>query len=275
MVRRPRSREVLHVITEETPQVLDEPVEQRRKMQRIPRRPGVVVGARVGGGAILPDAPVAGAGQGEEHRRPERLAVRGGVGLPDRPGADLAAGQVRGVLAAFRRAVLSRRPGREHVAAYPGVGDFVVQFGDELVQVGRVLPVAGGLVPEPLCFGALLDPPALVIAGGVRLDDRFGLEVPAFLALCRPQRPGPFRARRAHAGEGVPAGHQHLLYLAGVEVGAAQLHRPDARTVLDGQVLDDVTGQRHRQPLSPRRPGRAFLGHWSPPSVSSPVHGSP
>ena len=238
--------EVLHVVAEEPAQVLDEPVEQRREMQRVPRRPGVVVGAGVGGGAVVADPPVAGAGQGEEHRRPERLPVRRGVGLAHRPARDLAAGQVRGVLTALGGAVPPRRPGREHLPAHPRVGDFVVQFGDELVQVVRVLPVAGGLVAERLGLGAGLDPPPLLLGGRVRVGDRLVLEVPAFPALRRPQRPRPFRARRAHRGEGVPAGHQHLLYLAGVEVGAAQLHRPDARAVLDGQVLDDLTGQRHR-----------------------------
>jgi len=59
--------EVLDVVAEEAAQVLDEPVEQRREVQRITGRLLVVVGRRVGGGAVLADAPVAGAGQGEEH----------------------------------------------------------------------------------------------------------------------------------------------------------------------------------------------------------------
>src|SRR5208283_5332861 len=61
-------------------------------------------------------------------------------------------------------------------------------------------------------------------------------------------------AGRAHAGEGVPAGHEHLFHGAGVEIGAAQLYRADARAVLDGQVLDDLAGQRHGQPFGPRLP---------------------
>lgn len=48
----------------------------------------------------------------------------------------------------------------------------------------------------------------------------------------------------------MPAGHEHLLDGAGVQVGPAQLHRADAGAVLDGQVLDDLTGERHGQPLS-------------------------
>jgi hypothetical protein len=44
----------------------------------------------------------------------------------------------------------------------------------------------------------------------------------------------------------VPAWHEHRFGLASVEVGAAQLHRPDAGAILDGKVADDLTGQRHR-----------------------------
>ena len=47
----------------------------------------------------------------------------------------------------------------------------------------------------------------------------------------------------------MPAGHEHLLDGTGVQVGAAQLHWADAGAVLDGQVLDDLTGERHGQPL--------------------------
>ena len=82
----------------------------------------------------------------------------------------------------------------------------------------------------------------------------FVLEVPAFPALRRPQRLGPLRAGRADAGEGVPARDEHGVFLAGVQVGAAQLDGADAGAVLDGQVLDDLPGQRHGHPLRPRRP---------------------
>ena len=44
--------EVLDVVAEEAAQVLDEPVEQRGEVQRVPRRPLVVVGGRVGRGAV-------------------------------------------------------------------------------------------------------------------------------------------------------------------------------------------------------------------------------
>ena len=50
-------------------------------------------------------------------------------------------------------------------------------------------------------------------------------------------------------GQGVPARDEHLLNVAGVEIGAAELDRADARAVLDGQVLDHLPGQRHGHPL--------------------------
>ena len=93
------------------------------------------------------------------------------------------------------------------------------------------------------------------------------VEVPAFAALGRAQFLGPLGARGAHVREGVPARHKHLLGAAGVEVGAAELHRPDAAAVLDGELAYDVAGQRLRRavrrvyrlrviPGSPCRRGR-------------------
>ena len=55
---------------------------------------------RVGGCAVFGHAAVGRAGQGDEQGGAEGLAVRRGVGLAHGAGADLAAGQVRGVLAA-------------------------------------------------------------------------------------------------------------------------------------------------------------------------------
>src|ERR1035438_4441514 len=106
-------REVLDVVAEEAAQVLDEPVEQRREVQRVPYGTRVVVGVRAGRGAVRADAPVAGAGQGDEHGRAERLAVRACVGFADRPGSDLAPGQIRSVLASAGRAVTPGGPVRE------------------------------------------------------------------------------------------------------------------------------------------------------------------
>ena len=110
--------EVLQVVAEEAAQVLDEPVEQRREVQRVAGRPLVVVGGRVGRGAVLAHPPVAGAGEGDEQGRPELFAVRGGVGLADRAGRDLPARQGCGVLPPPGGAVPPHRPGREHVAAH-------------------------------------------------------------------------------------------------------------------------------------------------------------
>ena len=62
------------------------------------------------------------------------------------------------------------------------------------------------------------------------------------------------RPDRELAREGVPARDKHLLDGPGVEARAAQRHRADAGAVLDGQVLNDLAGQRHRQPFGPRLP---------------------
>ena len=130
----------------------------------------------------------------------------------------------------------------------------LVELRGQFVQVAGVLPAVGGLVAHRLRLGPFLDPPLLVLGGLVRVDDRFVVQVPAFPALRGPQGPGAFRARRAHGGQGVPARDQDLLHRPGAQVGAAQLHGADAGAVLDGQVPDDFTGQRHRQPFGPGRP---------------------
>ena len=107
---------------------------------------------------------------------------------------------------------------------------------------------------------------SLLLSRRVRVDDRFAVQVPAFAALRGAQDPGPLGARRAHRGQGVPARDQHLLDVAGVDLGPAQLHRPQAGAVLGGQLLDHVPGQRHGHPLGPRRPRR---GHQSPSGRSA------
>ena len=190
------------------------------------------------GGRAVTDSTVRRAGQGDEQRRAEGLAVRRGVALAHRTRVNLAPGQVRSVLAAAGRAVPPRGLCRGGLPAHTRFGDLLVQLGDELVKVGRVLPGLGGLVAELLRFGALLDPPLLVVGGRVRGDAGFVLEVPAFPALRCAQRPGLFGAAGADVRQGVPAGDEHNIYLAGVEVGAAQLDRADAGAVLDGQVDD-------------------------------------
>ena len=245
--------EVLHVVAEVAAQVLDEPVEQRGEGQRVPGGPVIVIGGRVGR-CCRPGRPARSDGQVSVTNidGPEGLAVRRGVGLADRPGVDLAAGQVRGILAAPGGAVPPFRPVRVHLAADARLGDLLIELGDERVIVGGVGSGRRRGVALLLGFGAQHDPPLLVLGGGVGGDVGFVLEVPALPALRGAQRPSPLRTRGAHRGQGVPAGDEHLVHLPGVEVGAAQLHRADARAVLDGQVPDDLAGQRHGHPLRPR-----------------------
>jgi len=90
--------EVLQVVAEVAAQILDEPVEQRGERQRVPRSLVIVVGTGVRGCSVLADPAVGRAGQRDEQGRPEGLAIRRGVGLADRAGADLPLGQVRGIL---------------------------------------------------------------------------------------------------------------------------------------------------------------------------------
>ena len=166
---------------------------------------------------------------------------------------------------------MAARPVREHVAAHPRVGDLLVQLADPLVQLGRVEAFVGEGVPVGLRLGAVGDQGPLLPGGRVGVDDGFVVEVPAFAALGGAQDPGAFGARRADRGQGVPARDEDLLDVAGVDLGAAQLHRPLAGAVLGGQVLDHVPGQRHRHPLRPRPPP-VRPGH-QPPSTSSASKG--
>ena len=145
-----------------------------------------------------------------------------------------------------------RRPAGGDVPAHAGSGDLLVQLADELVEVERVLSGRLGLVAGLLGVGAHRDPPLLVIDSRVGSQVGFVLELPPLPALHGPQGPGAFGAGRAGMGQGVPAGDEHLVHLAGVEVGAAELDRTDAGSVLDGQVFDHLAGQRRRHPLSAR-----------------------
>ena len=176
-------------------------------MQRIPGGPLVVVSVGVGRCAVGGDFAVAVAGQRQEHRRPERLAVRRGVDLPDGARADLAAGQVGSVLAAAGRAVppcgLLAGIG---VAADPGAGELMVEFADQRIKLSSVLAVVLDVVVELLRISALFQQPGLPVVRRGGLDDGFVFEVPAFPALSGPQAPGSFRAGRAHRGEGRAAG---------------------------------------------------------------------
>ena len=205
-------REVLHVVAEEPAKVLDESVEQRREVQRIPGGPAVVVAVRVGGRAVAAHTSVAPAGQRDEHRRPERRPVRGRVRLADRPGRYLAPGQVRRVLPSSGRPVPAGRSGRQHLSAHAGVGDLLVQLAVERIQLGRVLVLVPGPVTLGLGLGPLLDQPALPVVRIVRVNDRLMIEMPAFPALGRPERPGTFGARSADRGQRVPARNEDLFH---------------------------------------------------------------
>src|ERR1019366_9633388 len=118
--------EVLDVVAEEPAQVLDQPVEQRGEVQRVPRRPLIVVSVRIDGSAVRADLAVAVARERDEHGRPERLPVRRGVGLPDRPGRDRPAWQGRGILAAPGRAGAAFGPAGQDIAANARSGDLLV-----------------------------------------------------------------------------------------------------------------------------------------------------
>ena len=130
-------------------------------------------------------------------------------------GLILAFGQVGGVLAAPGGAVAARpRACGIGLAAQSGAGDLLVQFGDQLVQLGRVLPGRLGVVAHGLGLGAVFDPHRLHLIGRRRVGDGFGVQVPAFGALRCAEHLGPFGARRALAGQGGAAGDEHLLNLA-------------------------------------------------------------
>jgi hypothetical protein len=126
-------------------QVLDEPVEQRGEGQRVPGGLVVVIPGRIDGRALVVDPAVGRAGQRDEQGGTEGFAVRGGVGLAERARADLAAREVRGVLAAPGRPVPPRGPFRGDVPAHAGPGDLLIELADELIEVGRVLPGRLGL----------------------------------------------------------------------------------------------------------------------------------
>src|SRR5215471_18205328 len=129
-------------------------------MDRVPGRPGVVVGGRVGWGAVVMDLAVAVTSQGDEHRRPVALAVRRGVHLADRSRNDLADGQRGGVLAAAggprpaaSLAASAAATASGHGAPDPGTSDLHVELVDQLVIIASVLTAGGGGVAADLGLG--------------------------------------------------------------------------------------------------------------------------
>ena len=84
--------EVLRVVAEDAPQVLDESVGQGGEVQRVPRGPLVVIAVRVDGGAVVADLAVAVAGPGGAlrvpragHQRRPRLGEGPGGAVPAPP----------------------------------------------------------------------------------------------------------------------------------------------------------------------------------------------
>ena len=159
-------REVLQVIAAEPAQVLDEPVEQRGEVQRIAGGPGVVVGGGIGWCPVAGHPAVGRAGQRDEQRRAEDLAVRGGIGLADRPATDRAAGQRRGIVPPPGGAV-TLSVGRVAVGSPAGV-----KVRSAGIWGGFRLPQGALGVLDPLNLrtrpGGISRPGALVVEG---LDD--------------------------------------------------------------------------------------------------------
>jgi hypothetical protein len=157
--------EVLGVVAEVAAEVLDEPVEQRREVNSVPGSALVVVASRVYGSAVVANLAVGVACEGHEHGGPVGLAVRGRVDPAGGTGADLAAGQVGGVLAAAGGPVAAGAVFAAWVgfAADACGGEVAVELGEQLVQLAGVLAGGGGLVAEYLELGALFEQPGLPV----------------------------------------------------------------------------------------------------------------
>ena len=146
-------------------------------------------------------------------------------------------GQLRCILAAAGRpGTPVTRPGivgagvgpAGEVAADSAGGEFVVELGDELVELGGVVAVGDGRVAADLGVCPQGQP---VLLGLVRRrggEVGFVLEVPAVAALLFPQGLCAFGAGRASVLESGAAGQELVVDLAGGLVGAAELDRADA-----------------------------------------------
>jgi len=136
--------EVLHVPPDAAPGVLPEPVQQRREVDRVPRRPAVVVAPRVERRAVAVDPAVGVQGEGQERRR----AVAAAEHLTDRASLDWPAREVRGVLPTTSRPPLLRFRWwveRGQPAPNAGGADRVVQLADRLGDLLAPLLLAEGL----------------------------------------------------------------------------------------------------------------------------------
>jgi hypothetical protein len=178
--------EVLDLVARTPAKVLDEPVDQLRKVQGVERSAPVVVPGWVDGDALGGHRPVARQRERDEHRRPIGPSVRGGEHAADRAILHRHPREIRRVLSA---------PSRPH----PPVARVVV---------GLVVVAAFGLV---------------VLRRAVTLW--FGVEVPALAALLDTQSLGALGARWAAVLASGPARDGHELGLARGDVGDAGDHR--------------------------------------------------
>ena len=261
--------EVLQVIADVAAQVLDEPVEQRGEVQRVAGGAGVVVGVRVGGCSVLADPAVGRAGERDEQRGPEGLAVRRGVGLADRPGVDRAAGQGSGVLPAPGGAVAAR-PRRQHLAAQPGIGDLLVQLADPLVQLVVSRPSLASR-SRPSCASArsVISARWSSVAGSGSMTGSW--------SRCQPSRhcaARRIRARSAHDGHTEARVCPHGMSTCSTWPVSISVRRScTGRRQAPCSAASSLTTCRASgcgHPLGPRRPPR---GHQAPsqsvPSVSN------
>jgi hypothetical protein len=175
--------EVLHVIAGAATQVLPEPIHQLGEMQRIKRRPPVVVAVRVHGHALRVDSPVGRQREGEEHRRPVGLAIRCGEHAADRAVLHRQPGQLGGVLAA---------PGRAHPASRLVLVGLVVALG--VVGCGLMLRFGVEVPPLPALLDAQPPGPLGTWRAAVRprraTGDRDHLDLAFVVTITRLRRHG-------------------------------------------------------------------------------------
>ena len=207
--------EVLHVEADRPAQVLPEPVDQLREMDRVPGRRPVVIGARVDRGAVGGvHPPVRAAGEGEEQRRPHQLAVR----LPRRRGRrcaarrSAAAGPGRPGGGGWTGPAAARPPGRRAPRTRRARA---VTLPDRVVDLGGVLPIPHELGAGGVQVGAGRRQLLLPTGRRRRVGDRLRREVPALPALRHPQQLRPLRARLTFAGHRRPARDVHDLRVPG------------------------------------------------------------
>ncbi len=163
--------EVLDVPADRAAQVLKEPVDQLREVQRVPRGAPVVVRVRVDGDAVGVHPPVAVTGQGEEQRGLPHDAVRCGERPPDGAPLHRQPGEIRHVLPPLRGPHPPRTLPllRRRLPAHAERGQLRVHLADQLVDLahaGRVVrrashprPADGTSMRAARPWSRLLRPP--------------------------------------------------------------------------------------------------------------------